>query len=426
MKVGIVIGRIGDIDGVSLETEKWIHILRQLGHEIYIIAGRFTAHLVDRSNETYLPVLSFYSPECEWEQKRAFLLPEDDPGELLGHLERTSDLIATNLFKWIMQNRIDVLLIENAGALPCHLTMGIGLKKLLETTGIPAVCHHHDFHWERGERYMTPHREIEEIVNETFPLRTKTVKHLVINTHAREMLKSRYGLESNVVPNVMNFDQEYAGKDDYNKDMLKTLGLSDDDIPLFQVTRIVERKGIETAIELIERLDDSRVKLVVTGSKADDHRFGYFRRLMELTTAKGLDDRVFFAYKRILPERGTLYSDSKIYSISDAYAMARACTYFSVYEGFGNAFVECCLAKKPIFVNNYKPVYWPEIGSKGFRTVMIEDGKLTDQAVTEIDRIIHDEKLCREIGEFNFELGKKYFSYEVLRNILEPYFPPET
>ena len=64
MRIGIVIGRIGDIDGVSLETEKWIHVLRQQGHDLHIIAGRYTAHLVDRANESYLPALSFFSPEC--------------------------------------------------------------------------------------------------------------------------------------------------------------------------------------------------------------------------------------------------------------------------------------------------------------------------------------------------------------------------
>ena len=76
--------------------------------------------------------------------------------------------------------------------------------------------------------------------------------------------------------------------------------------------------------------------------------------------------------------------------------------------------MECILAKKPIFVNNYKPVYWPEIGSKGFKTVMIEDNIITDQAVAEIKEIIYDPQLQIEIGEFNFELGKKHFSYAVL------------
>ena len=132
MRIGVVIGRIGDIDGVSLETEKWIHVLRRLGHDLYIIAGRFTNHYVEQDRETLLPMLSFFSPECEWEQKRAFFYPDDNPDELIRHLEHASEVVAIQLFKWMMNNRIDVLLCENSSALPCHLSMGMGIKKLVE------------------------------------------------------------------------------------------------------------------------------------------------------------------------------------------------------------------------------------------------------------------------------------------------------
>jgi hypothetical protein len=57
----------------------------------------------------------------------------------------------------------------------------------------------------------------------------------------------------------------------------------------------------------------------------------------------------------------------------------------------------------------------PEIGSKGFRTVMIEHGDLTGEAVEEIDGILHNPDKAREMSEFNFELGKRYFSFETLR-----------
>ena len=422
MRVGIIIGRIGDIDGVSLETEKWIEVLKKIGHDIYILSGRFAGHVVEREKESLLPQLSFFSPECEWEQKRAFFYPDDDPDELLTHLEHTSDVIAIQIFKWVIANKIDFVLSENSSALPCHLSMGIGIKKLIEHTGIRIVSHDHDFHWERGDRYETPHRELEETINTTFPLQIPHVRHAVINSHARETLRQRFNIDSITVPNVMNFNEPYGIKDSYNGDLLSNISLDNGDIPLFQITRIVERKGIETAIELIERLDDKRVKLIITGSKADDERFGYYKKLILLIHEKNLHDRVLFGNKRILTERGATSSSEKVYSISDGYAHAAACTYFSKYEGFGNAFVECVLAKKPIFVNNYRPIYWQELGCKGFKTVMIDDNELTDEALQEIDDIIHDPKKCREVAEYNFEIGKKLFSYEVLENKLRQLF----
>ena len=422
MNIGIIIGRIGDVDGAALETEKWIKVLHEMGHEIFILSGRFKKSIVGEDKETLIPALSFFSPECEWEQNRAFFLPPDKPSELLIHLYRVSEGMAIQMFKWIMKNDIDLILIENASTLPAHLTMGMAIKQLVQHTGIPTVCHDHDFYWERGDRYKTPFPEVEKIVKDTFPLRSSDAKHAVINTHAKKTLKDKYGINAIVVPNVMDFNLPYGEKDKYNMDLLESIGLKKDDIPLFQVTRIVKRKGIETALELIHCIDDKKVKLVITGSAADDNRKGYYRELIDIINERKLNKRVIFADHRVLNNRGQSQQGEKIYSLSDAYAHATASTYFSSYEGFGNAFVEAVLGKTPIFVNNYEPVYWPDIGSKGFKAVMIEDNKLTDKATTEIDKIIHDKKLQKEISEHTYNLGKLLFSFDVLREKLEVLF----
>ena len=40
----------------------------------------------------------------------------------------------------------------------------------------------------------------------------------------------------------MDFNVPYGEKDEYNMDLLESIDLHKDDIPLFQVTRIVKRK----------------------------------------------------------------------------------------------------------------------------------------------------------------------------------------
>ena len=394
-----------------------------MGYRIFIMSGRFTRHIIEPENETLVQMLSFFSPECEWEQKRAFFLPrKEDLNELLDHLEYASNRLAVYIFKWIISNKINILLSENASALPCHLSMGMGIKKAVENTNVRIVCHDHDFYWERGKRYDSPFDEIDTLVKNTFPLIVPNARHAVINSHSKNMLKEKFGIESIFVPNVMDFNKPYAKIDEYNEDLLYNIGLKKGDIPIFQATRIVRRKGIETAIELIERIKDNRVKLVITGSYADDERYGYYKELVQLIKAKNLNSRVFFSRNKILSKRSKSSTGEKMYSLSDAYSHAKACTYFSRYEGFGNAFIEAVLAKRPIFVNNYKPVFWPDIGSKGFRIVMIEENNLTDNAVDEICKIIYNDKLIQEITEYNFELGKKYFSYEVLEEKLAELF----
>ncbi len=423
MKVGIIIGRIGDVDGVALETEKWIEVLKRFGHEIFILSGHFKEDVIEPENQKALPFLSFFSPECEWEQNRAFFFPPDDSERLLSHLDGTANHVATAIFQWVLNCRIDVLLVENASSLPAHLSLGMGIMRCAELLDLPIVIHHHDFAWERGSRYASPFPEITQIVEETFPLRTSHALHAVINSDQQGVLKERFDIDATVVPNVMDFDKPFAQRDSYNADLPASIGLQEGDIPLFQITRIVQRKGIEVAIDLVNRLEDPKIKLVITGSAADDHRRGYYKELQRQIEGNGLKDRVLFAHHKLLSERGSSSTGERIFSLSDAYAHAIACTYFSTYEGFGNAFVEAVVARRPVFVNNYKPVYWPEIGSHGFETVMLEDNNLTDEAVAEIDRIIHDPALRAEIAEHNFELGRKHFSFAVLEQKLQEIFP---
>jgi len=423
MKIGIIIGRIGDVDGVALETEKWIAVLKRMGHEIFILSGHFKEDVIEPENQKGLRPLSFFSPECEWEQNRAFFFPPDGSERLLNHLDWTANRIATAIFQWILDCRIDVLLIENASSLPAHLSLGMGIMRCAEHLDLPIVIHHHDFSWERGSRYASPFPEIMQIVEETFPLRTSNARHAVINSNQQGVLKEKFDIDAMVVPNVMDFDSPFAQKDSYNADLPASIGLQEGDIPLFQITRIVQRKGIEVAIDLVTRLGDPKIKLVITGSAADDYRKGYYRKLLSQIGRNGLKDRVLFAHHKLLSDRGLSSTGEQIFSLSDAYAHAVACTYFSTYEGFGNAFVEAVVARRPVFVNNYKPVYWPDIGSLGFKTVMLEDNNLTDEAVAEIDRIIYDPALQEEITEHNFELGRKHFSFNVLEEKLQAIFP---
>jgi len=421
MRIGIIIGRIGDVDGVALETEKWIEVLNRMGHDIFVLCGTSNTNIIPKKDITIWSGLSFFSPECEWEQKRAFYFPDSSPRNLMNHLDRTSERIATKIFKWVLSKNIDLIIAENNLALPCHLSMGVGIRRALEKVRIPVISHDHDFYWERGGRYYTPHREIRNVIKKTFPLNLSNVKHAVINSYSKRELKKRLGVDSVVVPNVMDFDKPFGTKDNYNENLLGDLGIKKDEIPLFQITRIVERKGIETAIELVNVLNiknKKRIKLVITGSSADDERNEYYKFLANLIKSFNIEKDIIFADKIILRDRLS-NSISPIYSLSDAYANAVACTYFSKYEGFGNAFLESVIARKPIFVNNYKPVYWEDIGCKGFKVPMMEDNQLGTLDIDYVYEIITNPKLQKEISDFNFDLGKKYFSYGVLEKKLE-------
>lgn len=419
MKIGIVIGRIGGEDGVALETEKWIEILQRLGHEVVILTGALEGTL--NTPTTLLPLLAFDHPDVVEEQGAAFFGATPPPG-FCAKIKLGAEHIRDGILRWIEAERIERLLIENASALPCHLQMGWGVQMAVAASSCPTITHDHDFAWERGARYETPLPCVREIITAAFPLDLPCVRHAVINLNARAVLGA-HGIESVVAPNVMDFAQPYAQLDDYNADLRASLGLAEEDILLFQITRIVRRKGIETAIELVDQLKDPRVKLVITGNATDDDPGApYLSELKALTARLGLQAQVLFAGARFDNQRGRLASGEKVYSLSDAYAHADACAYFSTYEGFGNAFVEAVLARRPIFVNRYEPVYWPDIGSKGFEAVMIEGGRLTPEAVAEMKAILMSPPRRAAIAARNFEIGRRAFSYEALTPTLAGLF----
>ena len=418
MKIGIIIGRIGGVDGVALETEKWIEVLKRMGHEIYILSGQFEERSINPEYETLVQEMSFFSPESYWGQKKAFFFPEINEEELLEHINLYSKVIYKKIMKWLSEKKIELIISENASCLPSHLEMGLAIKKAVLKSGLPTITHDHDFAWERGDRYVSPHKSINEFVAETFPLRAPNSVHAVINSHAQKTLKEKFGRDSVNVPNVMDFDEPFGLPTEKNKCLHRDLGFKCEDVLLFQITRIVKRKGIEAAIKLIDKLQDKRIKLVITGNYNDDAGSKYYFTLVDLIHELKLGNQVSFAH-HLFNNKGLKQSNGLInYSLSDAYAQARACTYFSTYEGFGNAFVEAVLSKTPIFVNNYEPVYWPDIGSKGFKVVMLENNELTDKAVQDMLEIIFNDKLNKEIAEFNFELGKKLFSYDTLKDKL--------
>lgn len=105
----------------------------------------------------------------------------------------------------------------------------------------------------------------------------------------------------------------------------------------------------------------------------------------------------------------------KKYTIDDAYQAADIVTYPSGYEGFGNAFVEAIYFKKPIVVNRYS-IFVEDIEPCGFDVIDFESF-VTKQLVERLKIFMKPDNLNTAVKK-NYELGKKFFSYEVLEQKL--------
>jgi glycosyltransferase involved in cell wall biosynthesis len=210
----------------------------------------------------------------------------------------------------------------------------------------------------------------------------------------------------------MDYDTPPPGVDDYNRDFRKILGLGEDDLLVLQPTRVVQRKGIELAIELVRRMEMPNAHLYITHS-ATDEGLDYWHWLQREARLMRVDLQLI---DYMVDVRRHMEDGHKIYSLWDAYIHADLVTYPSLYEGFGNALLEAIYFKKLTVVNRY-PVYNADIRPLGFEFVEL-DGFVDDAAVEEVKALLADPAEAQRRAEKNYELARQHFSFQVLEKKL--------
>jgi glycosyltransferase involved in cell wall biosynthesis len=406
MKIGFVSTRLAGTDGVSLETAKWAQVVRRMGHEVLYCAGELDA---DGPPGLLVPEMHFAHLEAKQIHDLAFGSKDEAPG-LRARIAALTDTLKARLLAFIDDYQVDLLVPQNLFAIPMHIPLGVAMREVLQETGLPAIAHNHDFYWER-ERFRV--NCIQDILDTAFPPDLPNLRHAVINSLARRDLRARRGIESVVVPNVFDFDVPAPGIDDDNGDLREAIGLTADDVLILQPTRVVPRKGIELAIDLVARLPVANCVVCIT-HHAGDEGVDYLRQLQAQATEAGVDLR--YVADRFDSQRGTGAEGEKVYSLWDAYPHADFVAYPSLYEGFGNALIETVYFRLPALVNRYS-VYAADIGPLGFDFVEI-DGEITDVAVAETVELLANPERRRVAVEKNFQLGKHHFSYQVLEEKL--------
>lgn len=406
--IGIILTRFEGTDGVTLETKKWSHVLTRMGYNCYFFTGSSDS---DSEMITVAPEVFFDHPGIQKIQKKCFG-SFTRTSRLTGQIHHMRKKIKKALYNFFEKYSysIDMLIVENALTIPMNIPLGLALTELIAEMGIPTLAHHHDFYWER-ERFMV--NSVQDLLATAFPPNLPSMQHVVINSQAENNLSYRTGISSCVIPNIFQYAARAPSIDDYNKDVRKDLGLEEDDIFFLQPTRIVPRKGIEHSIEVLNRLKNPKAKLVITHS-AGDEGMEYQDRI--ISYAKLLDVPLIIKPEIIGSERKTAPDGRKIYTTWDIYPHADFVTYPSLYEGFGNAFLEAIFFKKPILVNRYS-IYQQDIEPIGFDVISM-DGYVTDEVVKKIKYILrHPEERGKSVDR-NYELASRFFSYDVLEQKL--------
>lgn len=429
-RIGFISTRFAGTDGVSLETAKWAAVLERLGHECFYFCGQ-----CDRPEEiSYVVPEAFYRhpeinainneayqstwgtlhegrkkhPEIE-ELHKDFFSVYIRPSHVTQRIHELREYFKEELYKFAHKFKLEALIIENASTIPLNIPLGLAITEFIAETGYPVIAHHHDFHWER-QRFMN--NSVRDYLASAFPPNLPSIRHVVINSIQEQQLASRAGIAAMVIPNVMDFDSPPPPLDDYASTARADLGVDPNQYLILQPTRIIQRKGIEHAIELTRRLG-LPAELVISHA-AGDEGTDYEKRVREF--AAFLEVKVNFESAIVGDARGVTPEGRKIYTLEDVYPQADLVTYPSAIEGFGNAFLEAIYYRRPIVVNNYS-IYEADIKPKGFKVVEF-DGYISERTLEETRYVLKHPDVVVEEAEHNFKLAQRYYSYTMLEKRL--------
>ena len=427
-RIGIVSTRLSGTDGVSLEAAKWSAVLERLGYECFYLAGELDRP-PERSRLT--PEAFFGHPDIEainsiafsgtWDVTRAadaehptirrrdYFSPYVRPPTVTRRVHDLRAHLKGELYAFIHDFDLDLLLVENALAIPLNIPLGLALAELIAETGIPVIAHHHDFAWER-QRFAV--NCVGDYIAAAFPPSMPSVRHVVINSVQAQQLALRAGLTSRVIPNVMDFESPPPAPDGYAQRARGDLGVKADEYLILQPTRPIQRKGIEHAIELTRRLGVPAT--LVISHAGDDEGGDYGERIREFADLLGVNVR--FESEIVGVARGTTADGRRIYTLADVYPQADLVTYPSSIEGFGNAFLEAVYHRRPIVVNRYS-TYEIDIKPHGFRVVEF-DNYVSRSTIVEARRLLEEPDLAAKWADANYARALRHFSFAVLERRL--------
>lgn len=405
MNIGFVSTRFCGTDGVTLEAGKWAQVFTRNGYNCFWFAGELNRN----------PSTSYLAPEAHFNDpfnqkiNQAIFGQTQRAAQVSASIHTQRRILKKHLYRFVQKYRIEMLVAENVLCLPMHVPLGMALSEFMAETQIPTIAHHHDFYWER-ERYLR--NAVGDYLQMAFPPRLTNIAHTVINSTAREELARRCGISSIVVPNVLDYQNPPVVDRQIARSFRDHVGVGPDEILILQPTRVVQRKGIEHSINLVKALDrpDRKCKLVISHA-AGDEGFDYAEWLDDYARSQAVD--LFFVETHLYDPWGTDTCRYPQFSLWDVYPGADFVTYPSLYEGFGNGFLEAVYFKRPLLVNRYA-TFAKDIEPLGFNVVTM-NGFLAGDAVAQVNRLLDSERLRDQVTTHNYNIAWKYFSYEALQ-----------
>jgi hypothetical protein len=434
MNIAIAHFRIGLTDGVSLEIEKRKKILQELGNTVYTIAGTGTNDI-----NLIIPHLDYKNhPDIKKISQYAFFSTEQN-GAIEDLLQEITHSVYQQLESFWQKTHFSCIFIHNLFSLPVCLPATLAFTEFLQKhPKIKGIAVHHDFYWEPSRRkiYKSYFPPIQKMIDTYFPPKIDNLHHCVINTIAQNYIKNEKKIDSLVISDTFDFDTEIEKENSY-EEFKKDVGIKWDDIVFLSAVRIRRRKALGLGIDLVAEVikmkksligkkkyngevitEDSIIVLLMPG-EYNSTELPYVELLKKEATEKGVEIKWI---QNLVGSETQKKEGLRKYCLWDCYYNTDFVLYTSLWEGWGNQFIEAVYFKKPVVVFEYL-VFKSDIQPVGFKTISLGDTlingneslrKVSAEALhtsaQETITILLDSQEYNTMVDNNYSLGKKYYN----------------
>jgi glycosyltransferase involved in cell wall biosynthesis len=332
------------VGGVEKVIEKQGKFLVEKGYEVSFIVGK--GEEIPGIEVQIVPEIDSSHPENLRIQER--LMEGEIPDEFYGLAKGIEEKI-----KELLRN-IDILIVHNLFTMPFNLAATISLKNLSRIKGKKFIAWCHD------AAYLDPNYVLPPPQKEPWSVLAEKIEgviYVTISRWRRRGLAELFNVDEReivVIPNGIDL-YELWRLEGRVKELVNAKKLLEADMIFFLPTRIVKRKNIEKAIEVIGLLKlmgrDARLLITAPFDPHNKDSRRYFERLKKRAEDLGVGEEVIF-----------LSEYFRVEDVIPFYLLSDALFFPSKMEGFGIPLLEAGALHIPVLSASIPPLM--EIGGR--------------------------------------------------------------
>jgi mannosylglucosylglycerate synthase len=322
------------IGGVENVIRQHAQLMSRHGHEVAILCGEGSG-FAKKIPSVAIPELDSRDALVRVAQQEAY---DGRPGPAYFRLLEKQQVQFSRFFR-----KFDRVIVHNMFTMPFNLAATQALSGFAEQ-GVNITAWTHDLAAANPD-YKIPSDRAFDLIR----VRQARVKYVTISEARAAEFKKLTGSEVDaIIPNGLDFADTCAISPEVTELVHDDLATS---IILFYPTRILERKNIAFALQIVRALHDLgvQVRLLISGAPDPQNRSGteYFAGLKQLAADLQIQASVAWVNDLFYVDEAQLRS---LYTVADGILFPTR------QEGFGLPLLEAAAYRLPVFCSNIEPL----------------------------------------------------------------------